>query len=399
MFTVEKTDSRSNARAGILKTEHGDVFTPSYVVVGTNGKVRCLEADDIRAAKTQLIIANTYHLWREYGDEGLNSFPGIHALLDWQGPVMTDSGGFQVFSLGFLREFGLRRGGDGVENAKAKTSVAENLVRITESGVYFKPEESEEECYLDAELSIKIQEQIGADIIVAFDEPTSPQHGEEYTKKAMNRTHAWALRSLEAKQSTQKIYGVVQGGNFEGLRRESARVIGGMSFDGFAIGSTYSEGYGGTLADTVRMIEWSVPQLPADKPRHLFGVGRIGDLFAGVEVGVDTFDCVIPTREARHGRIWTSHGPVDITKFIYANDEESLSPLCSCAACGASGITRSALRKAFKEKNFQAGRWATMHNVFFFNDLMEQIRTSILESNFKEFKNSYLSNLTESKLE
>src|SRR3989344_1142105 len=390
MFKVLKEDASSRARLGVLETKHGIVETPACVIVGTHGAVRCLEPEDLPGTKTQLIIANTYHLWRELGDEGLQGFTGLHATMGWQGPLMTDSGGFQVFSLGFLRDIGARRGGTGKEVPKEKES--ESWVRITPAGVYFKPggEEGEEESYLDSELSIRIQEQLGADIIVAFDEPTAPLHNRDYTAKAMERTHEWAKRSLEARESKQLLYGVVQGGAFEELRKESARVIGAMPFDGFAIGGTYGDAYGGTKADTWKMLEWSVPILPSGKPRHLFGVGQIDDIFEAVERGIDTFDCVIPTREARHGRLWTQSGHFDITKGAYASDEGKIDETCSCPVCAGEEIRKKDLHELFKSKNFDAGRFATIHNVFFFNSLLGQISEAIKNDAFPELKKKIL---------
>lgn len=397
-FEVLTTDPHSRARRGRMETPHGAVETPSYVIVGTHAEVRTLRPEDLSRAKIQMIIANTYHLWRDLGDDGLHSYPGIHEAMRWKGPVMTDSGGFQVFSYGFLREFGMRMGKKKEDIEKGP--VAENLVRITDAGVHFKPDgEGSEEAYLDAELSMLIQEELGADIVVAFDEPTSPAADYDYTKSAMERTHAWAERSLEAHASEQKIYGVVQGGNFEDLRAASAKHIAGLGFDGFAIGSTYGEGYGGTRADTKRMLEWTIPHLPDGKPRHLFGVGRIEDLFEGVEAGIDTFDCVIPTREARHGRLWTSEGHFDITKGKYADDDSAIDALCGCPTCIEEGATRASLHRMFKDKHPDAARFATIHNVFFFNNLMSEIRDSISEGRFGAFKENYLKNLAAEKAE
>lgn len=390
MFQIVKKDPNSRARLGRIETPHGVVETPAYVIVGTHAEVRCVKPGDLQETKTQMIISNTYHLWQDLGDEGLEGFLGVHAALGWQGPVMTDSGGFQVFSLGFLREQGLRRGGDAEPRA---SDPQKNLVRITEAGVYFRPDELAEEVYLDAETSVKIQEQLGADIIVAFDEPTSPGHDYEYTKKAMERTHRWAERSLEAKESQQLMYGVVQGGAFEDLRAESAAFIGGLPFDGFAIGSTYGDAYGGTKAKTKDMLDWCIPHLPDAKPRHLFGVGAIEDLFAGVEQGIDTFDCVIPTREARHGGIYTASGRIDIKKGSNRNSPEPLDELCGCPVCLGEEMTRSKLHQMFKEKDPNAARFATIHNIYFFNDLMEKIREAIREGGLRNFQNAYLENL------
>ena len=394
-FNVVKTDPGSRARVGRIKTEHGFVDTPSYVIVGTHAEVRCLRKGDIEETLTQMVIANTYHLWRGLGDDGLHDYPGLHSEMNWQGTIMTDSGGFQVFSLGFLRDNGLRQGNGGKKPTEPG-DVSDPWVRITEAGVYFKPDDSDEEFYLDAETSIKIQEQLGADIIVAFDEPTSPASDHLHTAEAMRRTHNWAERSLEAKESSQALYGVVQGGAFEDLRTQSAKFIGSLPFDGFAIGSTYGDAYGGTKDKTKDMLEWSVPYLPPGKPRHLFGVGRIEDLFSGVEAGIDTFDCVIPTREARHGAIWTASGRFDILKGKHKSDDSPLDETCGCPVCLSEDTTRASLRQFFKDKNPEAGRLATIHNVYFFNNLMSEIRSSIEQGNFRQFKEEYLKKLANS---
>jgi len=384
MFEISSQDPSSRARSGYLRTPHGVVETPSYVIVATHAEVRTLRPEDIPQTNTQMLIANTYHLWRDLGTEGLSDYPGLHTAIGWPGPIMTDSGGFQVFSLGFLREKGLRRGGT-IETPR----LGEGIVRVTEAGVYFRPDDSNTEEYLDAELSIKIQEDLQGDIVVAFDEPTSPAAGYEETEAAMQRTHKWAERSLEARYSKQKIYGVVQGGAFKDLRKKSAEFIGAMEFDGLAIGSTYGDAYGGTKAKTMEMLEWSIPYLPIDKPRHLFGVGRIEDLLSGVEAGIDTFDCVIPTREARHGRIWTRKGPVDVKKSIWSESRAPLDEECSCPVC-ALGTSRSHLQGLFRSKDMEAGRLATIHNVYFFNDFMARMREAIKSGEFAGFKKEVL---------
>ncbi len=402
-FDVERKDKNTHARTGILKTAHGLVETPAYVIVGTHAEVRTLTPEDLKEANVQMIISNTYHLWRDLGDEGLNDYPGLHEVMRFKGPIMTDSGGFQVFSLGFLYENNMRRGGSKSDENKS-LSEKKSLVRVTEAGVYFHPvlpgedgmEEvvgGEEEMYLDAETSVKIQEQLGADIIVAFDEPTSPAHDYAYTKQAMERTHRWAERSLEAHATDQAMYGVVQGGAFEDLRKESASVIGKMPFDGFAIGSTYGDAYGGTKAKTAQMVEWAIENLPESKPRHLFGVGKMEDILAGVEAGIDTFDCVIPTREARHGRIWTERGHLDIMKSVLPDPEGPLDELCVCPVCTNPDMSRAMLKQMFKRKDMQAGRLATMHNVFFFGNFMARLRQAIKDDQFEHFKKDVLEKL------
>jgi queuine tRNA-ribosyltransferase len=431
-FKILKKDKGTNARVGLLNTPHGTVETPSYVVVGTHAEVKCLTPEDIPKTKTQMIIANTYHLWRTLGKK-LDEFPGLHKMMGWNGAIMTDSGGFQVFSLGFAREHGVgkvanmfpenalsfsagRSSSQAAEAAlhsrsdlspKATPSKSElreplqdnafsgnrkkNLVRITEDGAYFKDDlpaqAGGEELFLNPEISIGIQEKLGADIIFAFDECTSPLNDYKYNKLALARTHAWAKRCLAAQtRGDQALYGIVQGGEWRDLREESARFIGSLPFPGFGIGGSFGK-------DEMRnVLEWTIPLLPDEKPRHLLGIGRIEDVLNAVELGVDTLDCVIPTREARHGSIWTAEGRYDVKKGKYAGDKKLLAKNCACPVCS-SGRTRGEIKALFEAYDHEAGRLATIHNVFFFNDLMEKIRESIKEGKFQKFKNKTLANL------
>jgi queuine tRNA-ribosyltransferase/7-cyano-7-deazaguanine tRNA-ribosyltransferase len=346
--------------------------------------VRCLEPEDIKKTDTQVVISNTYHLWRSFEHEGLNEFPGLHEFMGWSGPIMTDSGGFQVFSMGAARELNSGK----IKDKNHRSSSGPSRVRVTDSGVYFT--EENEEIYFDAELSIRIQEQLGADIILAFDEPNSPLHDYEYSRKAMERTHAWAARSLEAKTSDQLIYGIVQGGHFKDLREESAKCVNSLPFDGFAIGGAFGSSFGSEKNNTFEELEWVNRFLREDKPRHLLGIGRVDDIFEAVEKGIDTMDCVIPTREARHGSIWSREGRFDILKGRYQDDDSPLIQNCFCPVCREYGVKKNELYKLFKEKNSEAPRFATIHNIYFFNDLMAQIREAIGKNKFSDFKKSYL---------
>ncbi len=388
MFELIKKDNQ--ARFGVLKTPNGFIETPSYAVVATDGEIRCLEPEDIPKTKTQLVISNTYHLSRILGEPGLNEFTGLHDFMGWKGMIMTDSGGFQVFSLGSARTGKTGK----VQGKNHRLHTGPSLVKVTDDGVYFKTEDGEE-MYFDAEISMRIQEQLGADIVLAFDEPSSPEHDYDYTKKAMERTHAWALRSLEAKVSKQKIYGIVQGGNFKDLREVSAKFIGNLPFDGFAIGGAFGSSFGSEKNHTFEELDWVNPLLPEQKPRHLLGIGRIDDIFEAVERGIDTMDCVVPTREARHGAIWSKNGRFDILKSHYATDESLLSDNCDCPACGDEETTKKHLYELFKSKDEQAGRLATLHNVYFFNSLLEEIRDSIKNNQFQSLKSQYLTNKPE----
>lgn len=390
MFEITGRDSNSRARTGVIYTSHGKIETPAYIIVGTNAEVRTLSSDNIKKTKTQVIIVNTYHLWRELGDK-LQTFEGLHERMKWNGPIMTDSGGFQVFSLGFGREHGVGKmlGGE-------KKRGGENLARITKSGVFFT--DGDDEHFLGPELSMEIQRKLGADIIFAFDECTSPEHNYAYQKEALQRTHQWAKICLSAKEKLfsnsrelenkerQMLFGIVQGGRFEDLRTESAKYIGSLPFDGIAIGGSFGK------QEMLQALNWTIPFLPENKSRHLLGIGKIKDIFDSVERGVDTFDCVIPTREARHGSLWTASGRFDVRKSAYKGDKSVIQEKCYCPVCS-SRLSRSELHNLFKSKNNLAGTYATIHNVFFFNDLMEKIRNSINGGCFQEFRDSFLRNL------
>ena len=376
-FTITGKDEGSRARTGVLETDNGVVETPSYVIVATKASVRALEPGDLQGTGTQMVIGNTYHLWQSLGAE-LGGFPGMSEALGWKGVTMTDSGGFQVFSLGTLRDEGRRRGG--------QESPVRGVVEVGESGVTFSdPDYGGEPQYLDPELSLRIQEQLGSDIAVALDEPSAPFHAEEYTRESVRRTHAWALRSLQAHSSDQALYAVVQGGAYEALRRESARTLGVLPFDGYAIGGTYGDAYGGTKAETAAMVRWSTDHLPEDRPRHLFGVGELDDLVDGVEGGVDSFDCVIPTREGRHGRVWTHEGYYDVTRGAMRDRHEPLEEACACPACAA-GATKALVKERFLARDPEGPRLATLHNIWFFNVFMSEMRAAIRDGKLAEFR-------------
>lgn len=380
-FQITHKDKKTRARTGILTAPNGArAETPAYVIVGTHAEVRCLKPKDLVETGTQIIISNTFHLWQDLGDK-LSEFVGLQKTLDFSGVIFTDSGGFQVFSLGFGREHGTGK----MEYQTPKIS-GENLVRITDKGATFEWDGKQQ--FLNPEKSVQIQEKLGADGIFAFDECTSPNHGFWYNLRAMIRTHRWAKESLVArKRKDQMMYGIVQGGPHKLLRKWSARVIGKMPFECLAVGGSFSRD------EMPKVLDWVMPLLPENKPVHLLGIGKPEDLFEGVERGIDTFDCVIPTREARHGRIWTSHGPMDIKKSGFTEDGNLLDVDFVCPILERDNICRKDLHKLFKDKDQRAGYYATAHNVFFFNKLMEKIRQSIKEDRFSEFKREFLSNL------
>ncbi len=361
-FTITKTTRASRARLGVLRTPHGVVHTPAYVIVATHAQVKTLTPADIRRTKTQLVIANTYHLWGKRA---------AHRTLGARMPMMTDSGGFQVFSLGAAKEQGV---GKVLQRGISDKRKGLSKVRITEEGAHFSVDGQRR--FISPESSIKTQEELGADIIFAFDECTSPLHPLAYTKNSMARTHRWAKRCISAHtKKNQMLYGIVQGGRFKSLRASSARTIGAMAFDGFGIGGSFGrDEMRATLAAVI-------PHLPDEKPRHLLGIGTVADIFDAVEAGVDTFDCVIPTREARHARIYTDDGAVDVRKTIFANDPRRLL---------ASRSTVGKLHKLFRTHDRRAGRLATLHNVRWFNFLLERIRAALVDGSYRKLKKQVL---------
>lgn len=383
MFKIIKTTSTSRARLGVIETAHGELQTPAYAIVATHGEVKTINSKELNSSSAELLIANTFHIWQNLGEEGIESCKGVHKQLGWAGPVITDSGGFQVFSYGAARVHGTGK----VGGAKARPGAGISQITIDEDGVSFLV--GDEPQRLDSEKSIALQQKIGADIIVAFDEPTSPHHDREYTLRSLDRTHRWAERSLQAKTSNQLIYGVTQGGSFEDLRPLSAKYIGSLGFDGFAIGGCFSDSFGSNALATKKELEYTIPHLPLEKPRHLLGIGRVADVINAVEAGIDTMDCVIPTREARHGGIWTVSGRVDVKKSDSKEDERPLDDNCGCDPCSKENITRKELRELFKARDLRAGRLATLHNIYFFNQLMRDIRQNIADDSWSQIREKY----------
>jgi queuine tRNA-ribosyltransferase len=373
-FKILNKDKKSKARLGLLKTPHGTIKTPSYVFVGTYGQIRHLSPADIKKTKTQLIIANTFHLWKKAGEKPLK-FGRI--------PTMTDSGGFQVLSLAFGDK--ARVGKFMTGETKADETYKRTKIKITKKGVYITFDGKK--LFLGPELSMKLQSKIGADIIFAFDQITSPLDDYDYNDKAVTMTDKWAKICLKTYDKKQQLFGIVQGGLFKDLRIKSAKSIGSMPFDGFGIGGSY------TKKQIAKVLKWIIPHLPEEKPRHLLGVGKIEDIFEAVENGIDTFDCVIPTREARHGRLYTRTGHLDIRRGYFTKDKKVIEKGCKCPTCSKK-ISRAKIRELIKStdraENALGQRWCLMHNMWFFNKLLEDIRNSIAKNKFKEFKKKTL---------
>lgn len=388
-FELHATDGL--ARRGTINTPNGKIETPAFIPVGTQASVKTLDINDLHKLNAQAVLANTYHLYLRPGQDLVKNFGGVGKFMGWDGPTFTDSGGFQVFSLGFGLEHGVSKissifpDEDLLERRKSK----QKLMKVDEEGVSFTSHLDGSKHRFTAEASIQIQQDIGADIILAFDECTSPLHEEEYTGRALERTHRWAKRSLDAwtNRSSQALYGIVQGGAYKGLREKSADYINSLNFPGHAIGGSL----GRNKNDMYQILEWVEPRLDPIKPRHLLGIGEIGDLFAGVSRGVDTFDCVAPTRMARNGAVYI--GPasggnpenkyrINVAAAKYARDEGPIDNECTCWVC--QKHSRAYLRHLFNANEILGMKLATYHNLHFILDLMAQIRTSIEDATFVE---------------
>lgn len=399
-FKVVQEVPRVLGRAGVLTTPHGEINTPAFVVVGTKATVKALTPEQVKSLGAQVVLANTYHLYLEPGEKILEQAGGLHKFMNWSGPTMTDSGGFQAFSLGAaFGKGGVSKVASNQENSRGFTPegpYADNnfpdspLAKIDEDGVTFKSHLDGSEHRFTPEHSMEIQHRIGADIMFAFDECTSPQASYEYQKEAMERTHRWAKRSLDFHKNSgqadkQALFGIVQGGRHQDLRAESAKFIASLDFDGFGIGGSFNKD------DLSTAVGWVNKILPEEKPRHLLGIGEVEDLFAGVENGVDTFDCVMPTRMARNGTLQTKEGRINIFNAQYKNDFTPIEQDCECYTC--QNYTRAYLAHLFRSKEILANTLASIHNLYFFVHLVDRLREHILAGSFFDFKKSFLNDI------
>lgn len=383
-FKIEKKLDR--ARAGTLETPNGVIKTPAFVVVGTKSTVKALTAEQVRSLDAQIVLANTYHLYLQPGEDIVAQAGGFGKFMDWSGPTMTDSGGFQAFSLGaaFGSNVSKVATGDEIEDT---SQVIGQLAKVTDDGVEFKSHIDGSKHFFTPESSMEIQWKLGADMIFAFDECTSPTAPYDYQKKSLDRTYAWAKRSLDRHEALdtekrQALFGVVQGGRFQELREEAARTIGTLPFDGFGIGGSFTKDDIGTA------VGWVNALLPEDKPRHLLGIGEPRDLFEAVEVGCDLFDCIAPTRMGRHGTLHTKDGRLNIRNAKFGNDFSPIEADCTCYTC--THHTRAYLSHLFRAEEMLAATLASIHNLHFILRLVEKMRETILDGTFPEFKKEFL---------
>ena len=397
-FKIHKELPNQLGRVGTVHTAHGDIQTPAFVAVGTKGTVKSLTPEQIQETGTQVIIANTYHLYLEPGDEKIKNLGGLHKVMNWNGPLMTDSGGFQVFSLGAAYGTGISKIlKKNIELILPETSDSSAEGRgikapatIDTNGVMFRSHTDGSAHYFTPEKSIDIQHNLGADIIFAFDECTSPHESLHYQKEALERTHRWAKRSLEhhsrilenTRIHNPAIFGIVQGGRDESLRKESAEYIGSLPFDGFGIGGSFEK------EDMEKAVEWVNNILPKEKPRHLLGIGEPVDLFMAVEKGCDLFDCVSPTRIARSGMIYTKEGRVNLPNERFREDSKPLDSDCQCYTC--KNFSRAYVAHLFHTREILGATLASIHNLYFITHMVDEMRETIQSGDFTAYKKDFL---------
>ena len=376
-FQIEQTAGAGTerARAGVLTLAHGTVATPAFVPLATKGVVRGLAPDEVTALGFEMVLGNTFHLFLDPGPELIREFGGLHEFMRWDGPIISDSGGFQVFSMGHGTVADEVKG-----RAASGSERAGKVLRIEEEGVTFRSYIEGSERFMGPETSMEVQAALGSDIALVFDECTPFNVSREYTARSTERTHRWLTRCLDWHAANgpegQLVYGIVQGGVHEDLRRESAQVVAASGCAGIAIGGSLGE----DKDQMYEVVGWATEELPEDRPRHLLGIGDIDDLLRGVELGIDTFDCAMPTRLGRHGVAIVpdpeNRWRVDLTAARWADSQAPIMDGCPCPAC-AQGFTRGYLRYLLRARELTAMRLLTLHNLAFVARLMARLREAI----------------------
>jgi queuine tRNA-ribosyltransferase len=394
-MTFEILAKEGSARAGRLTTPHGVIETPAFVPVATQATVRAVSWDDLEQTGAQVIIANAYHLHLMPGEEVIRKMGGLHRFTGWQKPVITDSGGFQIFSLGAAKEHGVGKIASVFPEARDRgghlvSKRRKQFVKIDEEGVGFISYLDGSKHRFTPESVIQLETKLGADIILVLDECTSPLHDYEYTMTAMERSHRWAVRALEEygkiSGRDQAIFGIVQGGAYRDLREKSAEFIGSRAFHGFAIGGSL----GKSKKEMYQVLEWTLPLLSHERPRHLLGIGTVEDVFDVVGQGIDLFDCVAPTRMARSGTVFVRGAEgyrIHLLNAKYREDRQPIDENCSCQTCNR--YSKAYLRHLFAAKELTAERLATIHNLHFVEDLMRQIREAIRGNRFEALRKEW----------
>lgn len=395
-FEVSNTIPGERGRSGSIHTPHGEIKTPAFIPVGTKATVKSALPESISDLGAQAVLANAYHLYLQPGPDTLDEAGGLGKFMNWDRPTFTDSGGFQVMSLGVGFKKVIDMVGDSLNSDDVIAEKRERLAHVDDDGVTFKSHLDGSMHRFSPEISMQVQHKIGADIIFAFDELTTLHNTRKYQEDSLERTRLWAIRCLdEHKKLTdtrsskpyQALFGVLQGAQYEDLRRKAAKDLGSMSssgieFDGFGIGGALDKSKLGTI------ISWAVDELPVNKPRHLLGIGEPADLFAGVENGADTFDCVAPTREARTSAVYSPTGRFNVSGASYRRDFSPIDSSCACYTC--KNYSRAYINHLFRAKEILGPTLATIHNVYFIVNLVEKMREAIERGDFKEFKREFL---------
>lgn len=395
-FSLSKEIPGKRGRSGVISTPHGEIKTPAFVPVGTKATVKSALPDSVDESGAQAVLSNAYHLYLQPGADVLDEAGGLGKFMNWNKPTFTDSGGFQVMSLGVGFKKVIDMGGDSLNSDDVIAEKRERLAHVDDDGVTFKSHLDGSMHRFTPEVSMQVQHKLGADIMFAFDELTTLHHSKSYQDSSLERTRLWAIRCLAEHQRLtqershrpyQALFGVLQGAQYEDLRRKAARDLGtmresGIEFDGFGMGGALDKSRLGTI------VSWMTEELPIHKPRHLLGIGEPVDLFEGVENGADTFDCVAPTREARTSAVYTPQGRFNVSNGAYRRDFSPIDSECACYTC--TNYSRAYVNHLFRAKEILGPTLATIHNVHFMVNLVDRMREAIEEGNFAEYKAEFL---------
>lgn len=378
-------------RVGVITTPHGQIHTPAFIPVGTKATVKAVLPESMRDLGAQGILSNAYHLYLQPGSDIVEEAGGLGAFMNWPGPTYTDSGGFQVLSLGVGFKKVLAMTAETVQSDDVIAEGRDRLAHVDDDGVTFKSHLDGSMHRFTPEISMRVQHEIGADIMFAFDECTTLLNTREYQERSLDRTYAWAIRCISehARLTTERsnkpyqaLFGVIQGAQYEDLRRKAARDLGGLDFDGFGIGGALDKSQLGTI------VRWVNEELPENKPRHLLGIGEPDDLFTAIENGADTFDCVAASRVARNGAVYSRSGRFTVSNSKHRKAFSPIDEECDCYTCA--NYTQAYLHHLFKGKEILSSMLATIHNERFIVRLVDDIRGSIVSNNFYEFKADFL---------
>jgi len=393
-FEIEARTAGGLARAGVIRTPHGEIRTPAFTPVGTKATVKSVLPETMASLGAQVILANAYHLYLQPGPDIVDAAGGLGAFMNWPGPTITDSGGFQVLSLGVGFKKVLAMDSSSVQSDDVIAKGKDRLAHVDDDGVTFKSHLDGSFHRFTPEVSMQIQHQLGADIMMAFDECTTLMNTRAYQERSLDRTYDWAVRCIaehvrltaeRVGKPYQALYGVIQGAQYEDLRRKAARDLGALEFDGFGIGGALEKSQLGTI------VRWVNEELPESKPRHLLGIGEIEDVFVGVEAGADTFDCVAASRIARNGTVYHPYGRFHITNALYKADFAPIDDTCDCYTCA--NYTRAYVHHLFRGKEMLAATLATIHNERYVLRTIDRMRQAIIDGDFAEMKDEVLGRL------